>query len=120
MEVILRNTKRQPFLTTMYHDIVCRRRQSCSCKIFYTKSASGKRISSKQPQSFQINALTALKVDAYALHLPHVKAALKSGWLIREDVAAPVAKPKKEAAPKPEPKSEPVAETNGKSKKGRR
>ena len=119
MEVILRNMKRQPFLTTMYHDIVCRRRQSCNCKIYYAKGSKGKRISIKEPQSFQVNALSSLKVDAYALHLPHVKSALKSGWLQRIEVEV-ATKSKAAAEPKPELKPEPAVEANGKAKKGRR
>lgn len=112
-EVILRNVKRQPFLTTMYHDVVCRRRQSCGCKISYIVSPKGKRISAKQPDSFQINALSELKVDAAVLHLPHVKAAIKRGWLIREAVVAAKASV---SAPAPTPAPEPEAKT----KKGRR
>jgi len=115
-EVILRNVKRQPFLTTVLHDIVCRRRQSCGCKISYIVSPKGKRISAKQPDSFQINALSELKVDAVVLHLPHVKAALKRGWLVRKEIAvkAPV------AAQSSVPKPAPVPEPEAKNKKGRR
>lgn len=82
--VTLRNTRRQPFLATMYHDVVCRRRGACSCQIVHISGPRGKRMSLKSPASFQVDALSTLDVDAAALHLPQVKSALKSGWLERQ------------------------------------
>jgi hypothetical protein len=88
-EVIIKNNKRQPFLAVMYHDVVCRRRGSCSCAISSMVSPQGKRISMKNPASFQIDALSEKKLEMVVMHLPMVKSALKSGWLSRVDVKAP-------------------------------
>jgi hypothetical protein len=110
-EVTLRNTRRQPFLATMYHDIVCRRRGSCNCSISFTVGPKGKRVAVKSPQSFQVDAMSKLTVDAAVLHLPMVQTALKNGWLVKSGIkASPAAPAKVEAAPA----------TNGNGKKGRR
>lgn len=97
-EVTLRNTRRQPFLATMYHDIVCRRRQACSCQVVHISGPRGKRMSLKSPASFQVDALSALRVDAAVMHLPQVKAAVKSGWLERVQSRPGVVKTAAEAA----------------------
>lgn len=91
-EVTLKNAKRLPFLATVYHDIACRRAKSCTCSIEYMTGPGGKRVSRKNPMSFQVDALSSLKVPASVLHLPQVQRAIKSGWLVRvmEEVTAPV------------------------------
>lgn len=81
-QVTLRNTSQyQPFVGVMYHEVVCRRRGSCSCTIQRKPGPSGKLVSIKQPQGFQINAKTELAVDEAVLHLPTVKKARRKGWL---------------------------------------
>lgn len=82
-DVTLRNAKRQPFLATVYHDIACRRAKSCTCQIEYYTGPGGKRMSRKNPLSFQIDALSSKEVPASVLHLPQVQKALKSKWLVR-------------------------------------
>jgi hypothetical protein len=111
-EVTLRNMRKQPFLATMYHDIACRRRQSCSCAVAYVTGAKGKGVGLKSPASFQIDALSQASVDAAVLHLPQVKSALKDGWLVTVGAPAPV-------TPATTPTAAPGDAENG-SRKGRR
>ena len=113
-EITLRNTRRQPFLATVYHHIVCRRTQVCSCQVQHVVGPKGKRVARKNPDSFQVNALSELKVDARVRHLPQVKAALKSGWLVQKEVKVP----KGEAEGLKVKKVEVVA-AGGSKKKGR-
>ena len=81
-QVTLRNTSQyQPFVGVMYHEVVCRRRGSCSCTIQRKPGPSGKLVAIKQPQGFQINAKSELAVDEAVLHLPTIKKARRKGWL---------------------------------------
>lgn len=102
-EVTLKNAKRQPFLATVYHDVACRQAKACTCKITFVTGPKGKRVSRKQPMSFQIDALSEKKVPMSALYLPQVQQALKNGWLVRvEEVASAV------SAPTPAPKAKSI------------
>jgi hypothetical protein len=87
--VTLENTSRnRSFIATLYPDIVGRRSEGrklyAVCKV---RSPSGKVVGQKQPFSFEILPGKTAAVDPAALHLPQVKAARKSGWLVL--VAAP-------------------------------
>lgn len=92
-EVTLKNAKRQPFLATVYHDIACRRAKECTCSIEHVAGPNGKRVSRKNPMSFQIDGMSTSKVPFSVLHLPQVQKALKSKWLVRVE-GAPATAPK--------------------------
>ena len=96
MAIILKNTRYDRFDGTYYPDVIGRRSSERLYSVRRVRSPNGKMLSEKQPHSFMVPAKGQMTVHEAALHLPQVKAALKSGWLVRE--AVPVAAPPSAAA----------------------
>jgi hypothetical protein len=75
-KVILKNVGSVPFQATMYHDIVCARREICTCKTIYP--GGGKRPPMRNPASFRINVgEKSEQLPAAVLLIPQVKTALR-------------------------------------------
>lgn len=101
-QIVLRNTERQTFMVTEYHEVVCRRRNACKCKVTRVTSPRGKAVSRKDPRSFHIFGLSDSRpLDMEVLYLPEVRAALKSGWLKKVGADAPKVAETKPAAKPP-------------------
>ena len=110
-EVTLKNAERRPFLATVYHDIACRKAKVCTCSVEFYTGPNGKRVSRKNPMSFQVDAMSTATVPASVLHLPQVKQAIKSGWLKKVGASS---------APVAAVVAEPALEDNAVPRRGRR
>lgn len=93
MSVILKNTRHQAFYATYYTEVTGRRTTDRLYDVRKVRSPAGKIVSEKQPHSFMVPALEQETVHDVALHLPQVKAALKSGWLVKVEAKAAAAPP---------------------------
>jgi hypothetical protein len=95
-EVKLLNKSKKPYHITLYPSIAGRRSSGKHYEIRKVRSASGKLMGEKQPHSYSIMPGKATSLPAVALHMPQVKAAMKSGDLKRLELAE--AKPAKRKA----------------------
>ena len=80
--VVLKNTSRNRcFQATMFHDIVCAKRQQCTCAVVHP---GGKALPIRNPASFRIEAgATSEELPYSVLLIPQVDKALKgdNAWL---------------------------------------
>lgn len=109
-KIQLVNRRKEQFLTTVLHEVVCAKSGSCDCAKVPRLSENGKMIQEKMPDSFHVDGMSkSAPMDSSVLHLPHVKKALADGWLERVDLPEPAAP----AAPAPSASDAPPAPSRG-------
>lgn len=82
--VILKNTRRQPFIFSLYHDYFCRKARECFCVTKMVPGPNGKMTPVHYPKSVQIDALKESEpLHPGVYNVPQVKHAVERGWLIR-------------------------------------
>ena len=90
-KVILKNKGQEPFQASLFHHLVCARREICTCIVTYPEGRKGPPI--YQEASFRLNiGETSKPLPVAVKAIPQVKTALKTGRLVLVDQRVEVEK----------------------------